>query len=105
MHLLKIDTQGHELGVLRGAQRLFEEERINMVELEFWPKGMTAGGANAVEVLDFLHSFGFMCFDYSRNKHIPPNRPSDFEGFVASFDGGRDNGFGAWDELVCFHLK
>ena len=46
MHLLKIDTQGHELGVLRGAQRLFEEARINMVELEFWPKGMTAGGAN-----------------------------------------------------------
>ena len=44
MHLLKIDTQGHELGVLRGARRLFEEGRVNMVALEFWPKGMAAGG-------------------------------------------------------------
>ena len=105
VHLLKIDTQGHELKVLRGAQRLFEEARINMVELEFWPKGMEAGGINAVEVLDYLHSFGFMCFDYSRNKHIPSDRPNDFEGFVRSFDGARDNGFGAWDELVCFNLK
>ena len=105
VHLLKIDTQGHELSVLRGAQRLFEEERINIVELEFWPKGMEAGGVNAVEVLDYLHGFGFMCFDYSRNKHIPPNRPNDFEGFVGSFDGSKDSGFGAWDELVCFNLK
>ena len=104
VHLLKIDTQGHELSVLRGAQRLFKEARINIVELEFWPKGMEAGGVNAVEVLDYLHCFGSMCFDYSRNRHVPPNRPSDFEGFVASFDVSRDKGFGAWGELVCFNL-
>ena len=104
IHLLKIDTQGHELGVLKGAQRLFEEHRINMVELEFWPKGMAVGGVNAVEVLDFLHGHGFLCFDFSKNRHIPGNRPSDFEGFVASFDGSRDNGFGAWDELICYHV-
>ena len=40
MHILKIDTQGHELSVLRGAWRLFEEARINILELDFWPKGM-----------------------------------------------------------------
>ena len=104
VHILKIDTQGHELSVLRGARRLFEEARINIVELEFWPKGMEAGGVNPVEVLDYLHGFGFMCFDYSRNRHIPSDRASDFEGFVASFDGSRDSGFGAWDELVCFKV-
>jgi len=105
IHLLKIDTQGNELAVLRGAQRLFEEGRIKMVELEFWPKGMAAGGVNAVDVLDYLNAFGFVCFDYSNNKHVPPERPSDFEGFVASFDGNRDAGYGAWDELICFHAK
>ncbi len=103
IHLLKIDTQGNELSVLQGAHRLFAENRINMVELEFWPKAMVKGGASGVDVLDYLHGFGFICFDYSRNRHIPYNRPSDFEGFVASFDPNRDNGFGAWEELICFN--
>ena len=48
VHLLKIDTQGHELSVLRGARRLFEEACINIVELEFWPKGVEAVGENAM---------------------------------------------------------
>lgn len=50
------------------------------------------------------YGYGFMCFDYSRNRHVPADRPSRFEEFVASFDGGRDHGFGAWDDLVCFHV-
>ena len=102
IHLLKIDTQGHELAVLRGARRLLEQGRVRMVALEFWPRGMAAGGLDAVEALDLLHACGFVCFDYSRNRHVPPARPSDFEGFVASFDPARDGGFGAWDDLVCF---
>ena len=105
IHLLKIDTQGSELAVLRGAEALFRENRINMVELEFWPKGITKGGYDPVAVLDFLHNHGFVCFDYSRNRHISPDRPSDFEGFVAAFDTERDGGFGAWDELICFHQR
>lgn len=105
VHLLKIDTQGNELAVLQGAGRLLAENRIHMIELEFWPRGMLAGGVHAVDVLDYLHRFGFICFDYSRNQHIPGDRPSDFEGFVASFDHTRDAGFGAWDELVCFNSR
>jgi FkbM family methyltransferase len=33
--LLKIDVEGHELAVLRGARRLFEEERVERVLFEF----------------------------------------------------------------------
>jgi FkbM family methyltransferase len=103
VHLLKIDTQGHEYGVLLGAQKLFENYRVNMVELEFWPKGMAQGGSNAVHVLEFLHSHGFICFDYSRNKHIPADRPSDFEGFVNQFTNSDDK-FGLWEELLCYNI-
>ena len=104
IHLLKIDTQGHEYGVLLGARKIFENYRVNMVELEFWPKGMNQGGTNAVKVLDFLHSFGFVCFDYSRNKHVPADRPSDFEGFVKKFEIS-DDSFGLWDELLCYNFS
>jgi len=104
VHLLKIDTQGHEYGVLLGARKLFENFRVNMVELEFWPRGMARGGVNAVQVLDFLHSHGFMCFDYSRNMLIPANRPSDFEGFVRHFELSDDE-FGPWDELLCYNVS
>jgi FkbM family methyltransferase len=104
VHLLKIDTQGNEYRVLLGAQKLFENYRVNMVELEFWPKGMAKGGANAVHVLEFLHSHGFICFDYARNKHVPANRPSDFEGFVQQFLMSDDK-FGLWDELLCYNVS
>lgn len=104
IHLLKIDTQGHEYGVLLGAQKLFEQYRVNMVELEFWPKGMAQGGSDAVQVLEFLHSHGFICFDYSKNMHIPANRPSDFEGFVKQFTISDDK-FGLWEELLCYNVS
>ena len=104
IHILKIDTQGHEYGVLMGAQGIFENHRVNMVELEFWPKGMAQGGANSLHVLEFLHSHGFLCFDYSTNKHIPASRPSDFEGFVDQFMQSDDE-FGLWDELLCYNVS
>jgi hypothetical protein len=93
IHLLKIDTQGNELAVLQGASLLLTENRSNVIELEFWPKGMGVGGVDAVDLLNYLHKYGFICFDYSRNKHITGDRASDFDEFVSSFDGLRDNGF------------
>ena len=35
IYLLKIDTEGHELEVLKGAKKLLQEERISMIQLEF----------------------------------------------------------------------
>lgn len=35
IQLLKIDTEGNELAVLRGAQRLINEHRIDVVQFEF----------------------------------------------------------------------
>ncbi|GAB3641923.1 FkbM family methyltransferase [Spirosoma arcticum] len=33
--LLKIDVEGHELAVLRGASRMIEEQRIRLIQFEF----------------------------------------------------------------------
>ena len=35
IHFLKIDTEGHEMEVLRGAQELLEQKRLYAVQFEF----------------------------------------------------------------------
>ncbi len=47
--LLKVDAEGHELHVLRGAERLLAEERVGLVQFEF-------GGTN-IDSRTFLRDF------------------------------------------------
>ena len=49
IHLLKLDVEGHELEVFRGAARMFEQKRIAMVSFEF-------GGCN-VDARTFMRDF------------------------------------------------
>jgi FkbM family methyltransferase len=49
IHLLKLDVEGHELEVLRGAGRMLEQKRIAMVSFEF-------GGCN-VDARTFVRDF------------------------------------------------
>ena len=108
--LMKIDAQGFEPEVLRGASRLLGHGKIDKITLEFWPKGIERGGNNPVRMLEVLWRKGWQCFDWSTNDHISNDRPSDFVGFVGAFYqryGGQkchDEAcwkFGLWDELFC----
>jgi FkbM family methyltransferase len=54
--LLKLDVEGHELNVLRGAQRLFQEQRIGMVSFEF-------GGCN-IDSRTFVQDFWYFFRDH-----------------------------------------
>ncbi|HOE33998.1 MAG TPA: FkbM family methyltransferase [Smithellaceae bacterium] len=49
IHLLKIDVEGHELDVLAGAGRMFDEKSIDMVTFEF-------GGCN-IDTRTFFRDF------------------------------------------------
>lgn len=49
--LLKIDVEGHELDVLKGAQRLFAERRVRLVAFEF-------GGCN-VDTRTYFRDFWY----------------------------------------------
>jgi len=49
--LLKLDVEGHELDVLRGAKRLFQEKRISIASFEF-------GGCN-IDSRTFVQDFWY----------------------------------------------
>jgi FkbM family methyltransferase len=58
--LLKLDVEGHELAVLRGAERLLGEGRVRAVQFEF-------GGAN-VDSRTFLRDFYDLLGDFAMHR-------------------------------------
>jgi FkbM family methyltransferase len=59
--LLKIDTQGFELSVLRGAQLVTSAVQAIQIELSFEP--LYDGQARVREIIDFLDDMGFELYD------------------------------------------
>jgi FkbM family methyltransferase len=57
--LLKIDVEGFELDVLRGARGLLEERRIARILLEVGDLTCATAGVAPIEVLAFLQSHGY----------------------------------------------
>ena len=55
--LLKIDVQGNELKVLRGAEQSLQRTRLIWIEVSFRP--LYEGSAVFSEVYDFLYAHGF----------------------------------------------
>jgi FkbM family methyltransferase len=80
LDLLKIDVQGFELNVLRGATQLLQRSGALVIVLEFWPFGLRKAGSAPEELLDFLHETGFSIFRYSnRTTHEQfTYRPADW---------------------------
>lgn len=57
--LLKIDVEGHELSVLKGARRLFSEQRVEALVIEICPANLAHAGVRPVELWDYLQSVGY----------------------------------------------
>lgn len=55
---LKIDVQGWEADVLRGATRILRKNRPLTVRLEIWPKGLRRAGSDPAEILEILDRSG-----------------------------------------------
>jgi len=54
MDFIKIDVQGFELSVLRGAARVLKTNTDTVVLLEFWPHGLRAAGDTPMALVDYL---------------------------------------------------
>ena len=61
--LLKLDTQGSELDILRGAQSALRASAIDVIYTEFFVVPHYAGAPVLADLLTFLGSFGYQLFD------------------------------------------
>lgn len=61
IHILKIDCEGYDLHVLRGARRLLSERRVGTIQFEYnlpWREA----GSTLKSALSLLDSFGYATF-------------------------------------------
>lgn len=62
---IKIDVQGAELDVLKGAEKLLEKNCI--IISEFWPWAMQLNDTNPSDYVDYMKSKGYAFFDLKNN--------------------------------------
>lgn len=59
IEILKIDTEGNECEVLKGAEGLFNRGIISNVVLEFWPNGLRKAGHEPKEIWNIMKEHKF----------------------------------------------
>jgi FkbM family methyltransferase len=122
VHMLKIDTQGWELQILRGASRSLENGLFKYVQYEFSPWLMKWAGADKVgrpeDLIVLLPSMGGMCFDMMGEHHRLSRPSSPVKAYFESIDSTRnspykghhgdpqhpyeEDGIGPWDDIMCY---
>ena len=63
---IKIDVQGAELDVMKGASKLLEKDCI--IISEFWPWAMQLNDLNPSDYVEYMKSKGYDFFDLKNNK-------------------------------------
>jgi FkbM family methyltransferase len=92
LDLLKVDVQGFEVEVLRGAAQILRTNPALLILLEFWPHGLRLANSDPSELIDLLKTSGFALFRPGKNGLVEPfvyqaaawQRPDQFCDLVAS---------------------
>lgn len=81
--LVKLDVQGFEFHVLKGARRLFQESANLVLLIEFWPYGLQMAGVEPDALLELVEEMGFLWrptnvpFGSSAEVYLPDRRHED----------------------------
>lgn len=81
VNLLKLDVEGAELGVLKGARRLLSGPNAPVVVCEFADKTTSNFGYRAADLRDYLASFGYRFFRWNSKSLslVPETLKSNYE--------------------------
>jgi len=114
--LLKIDTQGFELKILRGAAKLLAHRRIRYVLYELSPwlmRNLNTG--SSLELVRLLPSYGALCFDMFGYHNRRPRPSIPLTAYLSVLNSALNSGkrnftradglpdfFGPWDDILCW---
>jgi FkbM family methyltransferase len=87
VHALKIDVEGYELEVLRGAARLLTEKRVQMILCEVEDDHLRRAGTSARQLVGELLAYGLVPFQLAavrtRVRDVIDYRPARLSGDIA----------------------
>lgn len=80
----KLDVQGFEFEVLKGAKKLFNNHNVKTMLMEIYPRGLNSAGVEFLEFLEFIwNDLGMMCS--SSNALSKQSFPTDHPGSLPEF--------------------
>ena len=78
--LIKLDTEGHEMHVLRGAEATLRSAGMVIIEVSTWMEDNSLGRPSLLEIFNFMDQRGFVFYEFAE----PSFRPID--GALYMFD-------------------
>lgn len=70
--LVKMDVEGSELEVLKGARQLLESRRLKVIVFEASDATLASRGTNSAAVLDYLRQLNYSLFDLNDDGGLMP---------------------------------
>jgi hypothetical protein len=99
---VSLSVSSQEYHILQGARAYIRAHPVHYILLEYYPKGLRAGGVNPIDMLRLLqHELGYQCFDLRCNPGGRGAGARTFEQFVRAYPAMAANEFGTWSDLLC----
>ncbi|CAD7938267.1 unnamed protein product [Amoebophrya sp. A25] len=98
--VLKIDTEGFELGVLKGAEAALRDTRVHFLIFEYQPAMLSTTGTDHEDILHFVAHYGFHCYSLK----LPSIASLSFAEFAVQYerpDRLQLKGMGAIEDIIC----
>jgi FkbM family methyltransferase len=80
--VLKIDTQGYELEVLKGSINLLESGRIKIILIELMTIPKYTSASLHIEILNFLSEYNYSLYDVNRGVYESNGRLSEYDAIL-----------------------